>query len=104
MPSNIAKGKRLEYKAKAIFQARGYTVFRCAGSKPVDLIAIKHNLDPVTPVFGQKHEILLIECKKGGHYPMEQKLKQIALAKQIGAKLILVEQKNRKIIETQIYP
>jgi len=104
MPSNIAKGKRLEYKVKTIFQARGYTVFRCAGSKPVDLIAIKYLRWGNDRLSDPDYEILLIECKKGGHYPLEQKLRQIALAKQIHAKLILVEQKNRKIIETQIYP
>jgi len=104
MPSNLAKGKRLEYKVKTIFQARGYTVFRCAGSKPVDLIAIKYLRWQNDKLSKPDHEILLIECKKGGHYTIEQKMKQIALAKTIGARLILVEQKKRELIETQIYP
>jgi len=34
------KGRRLEYKFKKILESEGYIVFRCAGSKPIDLIAI----------------------------------------------------------------
>jgi len=101
---SILKGKQLEYKVKAMFQAKGYTVFRCAGSKPVDLIAIKIAIKQSQGKIITNHEILLIECKRGSHYPLEQKLRQIALAKLINAKLILVEKKGRKPIETQIYP
>ena len=53
MPSNYSKGRSLEYYVKKKIQAINYVVFRCAGSRPVDLIAIKRG------------SILLIECKTG---------------------------------------
>lgn len=39
--NKYAKGRRLEYKAKKILEAQGYTVFRTAGSHGLfDLVAI----------------------------------------------------------------
>jgi len=51
--SNYRKGRRLEYMVKRLFEARGWTVFRCAGSKPLDLVAFKNGF------------VTLIECKTG---------------------------------------
>lgn len=42
--NKYAKGRRLEYRAKKILEAQGYTVFRTAGSHGLfDLIAIKRD-------------------------------------------------------------
>ena len=46
-----AKGRRLEYKVKKMLEDDGWFVVRCAGSKPVDLIAVG------------KGQILIVECK-----------------------------------------
>ena len=53
MVSNYSKGRNLEYSVKERLKGLGYMVFRCAGSRPVDLIAIKEG------------KILLVECKTG---------------------------------------
>lgn len=37
-----------------LLRSRGYIVFRCAASKPIDLIALKDD------------KVLLVECKSGG--------------------------------------
>ncbi|MEM3692448.1 MAG: hypothetical protein QXI39_00285 [Candidatus Bathyarchaeia archaeon] len=39
--NNYVKGRMLEYKVKKYLESLGWTVFRCAGSKPLDLIAIR---------------------------------------------------------------
>jgi hypothetical protein len=49
------KGYRLELNVKKALDKVGLHVFRCAGSKPVDLVAV-HN-------YVTKHEVLLVECK-----------------------------------------
>lgn len=38
--SNYSRGRRLEWKFKKYLEGIGFVVFRCAGSKPVDLIAL----------------------------------------------------------------
>ena len=48
MPSSrYARGRLKEYRVKAELERRGYLVFRCAGSKPVDLIAFRRGLPPI---------------------------------------------------------
>ena len=76
-----AKGRSFEHRVKRILEKEGYTVFRCAGSKPVDLIAIKK--------WDDRTEICLIECKLNGHLPEGQKEKLIEMARRIGASAIL---------------
>jgi hypothetical protein len=51
--SNYRRGRRLEYKIKRMLEDRGWTVFRCASSKPLDLVAFKNGF------------VTLIECKTG---------------------------------------
>lgn len=53
MPSTHTQGRNLEYAVRKHLKKQGYVVFRCAGSRPVDIIAIKHG------------QILLVECKAG---------------------------------------
>jgi len=88
MPSRYEKGRRLEYAVKRRLEAAGYTVFRCAASRPCDLIAIK------------QESFLLVECKSGhSPYAPQHGLKQLAvLANTIGAKAILVLRKDRHAI------
>jgi len=48
------KGYIWELEVKKKWEAQGFVTFRCAGSKPVDLIALKMKMLP-----------RLIECKAG---------------------------------------
>jgi len=85
--------RKFEYKVKRRFENKGYIVFRLAGSKPIDLIAIEPNTK----------EIILIECKTNNYYPKTQMKRQIQIAKTLNAKLILaIKEKQTKYI--QIYP
>jgi len=54
--SNYRKGRRYEYSVKQKLEELGWTVWRLAGSKPVDLIAFRAHKDRPT-------EIAVIECK-----------------------------------------
>jgi len=45
------KGRQFEYRVKRLLTRNGWKVFRCASSKPLDLIAAKNN------------RVLFIECK-----------------------------------------
>jgi len=71
------KGRAFEYRVRHFLEKHGVIVFRCAGSKPVDLI-----------VFHNK-KVFLIECKIGEISESELREKE-NLAKKIGAKLLVV--------------
>jgi hypothetical protein len=49
------KGYRLELNVKKALDKVGMHVFRCAGSKPVDLVSVNN--------YVTKREVLLVECK-----------------------------------------
>jgi hypothetical protein len=49
------KGYRLELNVKKALDKVGMHVFRCAGSKPIDLVA-------VVP-YVSKHDVIIVECK-----------------------------------------
>lgn len=51
MNNRYRKGYQFEHRVKRYLEKKGYKVFRAAGSKPIDLIAIS------------KKTIFLIECK-----------------------------------------
>ena len=83
------KGRRFEYKVKKYLQNAGFTVFRCAGSKPIDLIAVKKNNHPV---------LLLIECKKSCILPERERRKLIRLAEETGGIPIFAYPNGESII------
>ena len=84
MPSNYIKGRNLEYQAKEHLRTLGYTAFRCAGSRPVDLIAIRNGA------------ILLVECKAGlkPYLSPKQSNHILEISKNVGAFPILVVRKR----------
>ena len=51
MNRNYRKGYRFEHRVKRYLEKKGYKVFRIAGSKPIDLIALAPK------------RVYLIECK-----------------------------------------
>jgi len=53
---NYNRGRKYEYEVKKQFEKAGWRVFRCAGSKPIDLIAFYPNGS-----LGNK--VLWIECR-----------------------------------------
>jgi len=86
--STKQRGTRFEHRVKRYFEERGYTAFRMAGSKPVDVIALKKGERP-----------LLIECKVGrsslGKVGLERLL---AMAEQAGARVVLAVRKGRRLV------
>lgn len=88
MPSNYSKGRNLEYSVKRRLESLGYTVFRCAGSRPVDLIAIKEG------------EILLVECKTGlnPYLSTKQSNHILEISKRVNGTLVLaVRRRHREV-------
>jgi len=88
MPSRYEKGRLLEYAVKRKLKAVGYTVFRCAGSKPCDLMALKPG------------ESLLVECKTGRNpYVSQEALNRLKmLSQEIGATPVLAVRKAHRSI------
>jgi Holliday junction resolvase len=89
MPSNVHKGRALEYSVRDRLRSLGYVVFRCAGSRPVDLIAVKHG------------ELLLVECKAGLHpfLSTRQFRSLMEVARDAEATLLLAVRKRHRGIE-----
>ena len=84
MANNYTKGRNLEYSVKERLRGLDYVVFRCAGSRPVDLIAIKQG------------NILLIERKSGlnPYLPSKQLNRIMDISKNVNATPILVVRKR----------
>lgn len=77
--SNYYRGRNLEYAAKKKLQESGFTVFRCASSKPVDLVAVKQGT------------VILVQCKTGlrPYVSKEELEKTLSLAIGAGGKAVL---------------
>jgi len=86
MSSNVRRGRTLEYAVRERLRDTGYVVFRCAGSRPVDLIAFKDK------------QVLLVECKAGLNpyiSPMQSNL-ILEISKDVGATPVLVVRRRYK--------
>jgi len=81
------RGRSFEYTVKKKLETLGYRVFRCAGSKPIDLIAISKEMGTV-----------LIECKaREKVYPVDKILLE-ALAKELGVKALIAYKRKKKTV------
>lgn len=82
--SNYSRGRNLEYAAKKRLQEAGFAVFRCASSKPVDLVAVKHGL------------VMLVQCKTGlkPYISRDEVEKTLTLALRAGGKAVLCFRKK----------
>lgn len=89
MPSTQSKGRQLEYAVRRKLRSVGYVVFRCAGSRPVDLVAFRDG------------KIVLVECKTGlsPHLPEHQAKRILNLAEQIQASFMLTLRKKHRGIK-----
>ncbi|RLE85043.1 MAG: hypothetical protein DRJ96_08350 [Thermoprotei archaeon] len=76
------RGRRFEHRVRRLLEAAGWVVIRAAGSRPIDLVAMKRGA------------ILMIECKKGGRISREQMEYQAELARRAGATYIVVTPRN----------
>ncbi len=85
MPSMYARGRAFEYKVRDKLEELGFAVFRIAGSKPIDLIALS-----------QRGEVFLIECKKGGHITKREVDEMQEFAKKYKANYIVVTPEGLK--------
>lgn len=85
------KNHRFKYKVRDILVKAGFKVFRCAGSKPIDLVAVSRNSNG-------KPIVLLIECKKSCILPGTDRKKLIHLAKETGGIPIFAYPNGRSII------
>lgn len=77
--SNYIKGRRVENYIRDKLEREGYVVVRCAGSKPVDLIAFKDGCKP-----------MMIEVKSGKSFSKGKLREQLDLARRAGCDLFLV--------------
>lgn len=83
--SNYSRGRAWEYEVKQQLQKLGWVVFRCASSKPHDLVA-----------FHPQHRPLWIECKIGA-LPSKASMEQNrAIARMYGAQFVVVQRKTKR--------
>jgi Holliday junction resolvase len=82
------KGRLFEYKVRDKLLEMGFAVFRCAGSKPVDLIAIRPD-----------GKVFLIECKRSKKPTKKEIEENKAYAEQYKAEYVIVMPKDLKNIE-----
>jgi Holliday junction resolvase len=83
--NNYERGRNFEYRVKRYFESKGFKVFRCASSKPIDLIAIKRG------------EVILIECKINYCSPSaKEHIRE--LAEELGTDYIIAVRKGRKML------
>lgn len=74
---SYAKGRRLEYRVKRVLESWGYFVVRCAGSKPVDLVAIKDG------------KAILVEVKSRNYLKPDEREKLRKIQETSGAEIWL---------------
>jgi len=82
--SNYRKGCRFEYEVAKELRALGWMIFRCAGSKPVDLLAIRYH------EWGFP-EVRIVECKLDPTVKEEDIKKLANLSFKIQAPVYLVK-------------
>jgi len=86
MVSSKRKGTNFENYVKRKLLELGYVVFRCAASKPIDLIAVKDG------------SVVLVECKAFENPPKSSWSKLLELAQRCGAKALKVYKKRGKVV------
>ncbi|MEM4099029.1 MAG: restriction endonuclease, partial [Candidatus Micrarchaeaceae archaeon] len=87
---NYIKGRNLEYLIKNKLEKRGFYVTRAAGSKGVDLIAIKRNKT------GGGVRVLMVSCKTTGYVPPQEREELSYLAKKYGAEPLFTRKDSGK--------
>jgi len=86
--SRKKKGTNFENYVKRKLEFLGYKVFRCAASKPIDLIALAPG------------EVVLVECKDYENPPRSGFSTLLELAEELDVKALAVyKRKNRVVME-----
>ena len=87
-----AKGRRLEWEVKKVYQDSGHFVARQAASRFPDLIVLRKGEDPT-----------FIECKSGGaNISMVERAAAKALIAITGGRFVVARKKDRKEIEYEV--
>ena len=81
------RGRSFEYTVKRKLEVLGYRVFRCAGSKPVDLIAISKEMG-----------VVLVECKARQKVLKSDIIFLEGLAKELGVKALIAYKRKKKTV------
>lgn len=90
--TNYARGRALEYRAKAWLMEGGAFVVRAAGSKgSVDLVA--H-----WPIGDECPKPWFVQCKRDGKLPKKERAALAALARLYGAEAFLCKPFKRKLL------
>jgi len=80
------KGRRFEYLIRKLYEADGWTVIRCAASKPIDLIAFKQG------------KVQPIECKIDWKHDKQEIERLRELSDKIGFPILLIYKKQNNLI------
>jgi Holliday junction resolvase len=87
-----AKGRRLEWAVKKLYQDSGHFVARQAASRFPDLIVLRKGEDPT-----------FIECKSGkGNISMDERAEGKRIAEMTGGRFIVARKKDRGEIEFEL--
>lgn len=81
--SRYRRGRDFEYVCKWELERRGFVVFRCAGSKPFDLIA-----------FSPSGRVYFIECRLSGKISKSKREVQEELAERCGATYVILTRED----------
>jgi len=71
------KGYKWEQRVKEAYARGGWIIFRCAGSKPIDLICFKRGKKPI-----------FVECKAGDRFNPARLIFLDQLAEMCGARIV----------------
>jgi len=81
---SYSRGRRFEWLVRDLLESRGWVVVRAAGSKPVDLVALRGG------------RALPIECKYDAGMPRERRELLAELARRAGARALLATKKRHE--------
>lgn len=85
------RGRRFENYVKGILEREGYFVVRAAGSKPVDLVAIKDG------------KVFFVECKVNSYVPPEDREKLRKIAEETGLDVLIATHEGGRVVLRRLF-
>ncbi len=85
------KGRAFEYKVRDLLKSMGFTVFRCAASKPIDLVALRRGAPPI-----------LVECRTSRAPSRKRREELERMAERSGAVLLVAEKGKLREFKREI--
>jgi Holliday junction resolvase len=80
------RGRRFENYVKEVLTREGYFVVRAAGSKPVDLVAVKDG------------KVFFVECKTKNYVSPEDREKLRRIAKKTKLDILIATHENGRVV------